>query len=353
MQKRIQFLCAILWFLPFFAHAQLLKFDNFPYGDGSLTTSSQSRWNAHSAGGSNPVTSAAAKLNFAGYGGDNTGTVVLTGGSGSREDVNRVFEPINSGNLYVSFLVNVASANATNDYFLHFIMPNNGATSTTFAGRVHVKDEGGFLKLGISKGATDPAFAAEVFNYNTTYLCVMKYVFKPDITDDEVYFYVFKQGTALTATEATPAVGPLLGAVSTASNDPASLGFIALRQGANAYNLKLGGLRIGRDWKTTVTGTLPTAKEVNDLPAAFELSNAYPNPFNPSTSFEVHLPEMSFAKVRVFNILGQEVASLYEGYLAAGTKKFLFDATGLTSGVYFYRVETARFQQTKTMILQK
>ncbi len=88
-------------------------------------------------------------------------------------------------------------------------------------------------------------------------------------------------------------------------------------------------------------------------PATFALSQNYPNPFNPTTTFSVALPENSDLIVTVFNALGQPVAELFNGKIAAGEHKFSFDAAHLASGLYFYRVSTGKFTQTRKMILMK
>ena len=73
------------------------------------------------------------------------------------------------------------------------------------------------------------------------------------------------------------------------------------------------------------------------LPAEFAMSNAYPNPFNPATTFTVALPDAADLNVIVYNVTGQQVAELTTGQHPAGTHSFVFDATGLASGLYFVR----------------
>ncbi len=87
------------------------------------------------------------------------------------------------------------------------------------------------------------------------------------------------------------------------------------------------------------------------LPSDYALSQNYPNPFNPGTAFTVSLPERADVRVTVFNMLGQNVAELFNGKLAAGQHEFAFDANQLPSGVYFYRVSANQFVQTRKMLL--
>jgi ligand-binding sensor domain-containing protein len=89
------------------------------------------------------------------------------------------------------------------------------------------------------------------------------------------------------------------------------------------------------------------------LPLSHKLSQNYPNPFNPSTTIEFALPHAGYVTLKVYNVLGEEVAALVEGDHAAGTFKATWDASGLPSGVYFYRLTAGEYVQTKKMILMK
>jgi aminopeptidase N len=101
--------------------------------------------------------------------------------------------------------------------------------------------------------------------------------------------------------------------------------------------------------------TLQGVTEVEDfsVPAQYSLEQNYPNPFNPSTSIEYSLPKSGFVSLKVFNVLGKEVATLVNGQNDAGKHKVDFNAIDLNSGVYFYRIESANFVETKKMILLK
>ena len=101
--------------------------------------------------------------------------------------------------------------------------------------------------------------------------------------------------------------------------------------------------------------TLLGVTEVEDfnLPVTFSLKQNYPNPFNPTTTIEYSIPQNSFVTLKVFNVLGKEVATLVNGQNDAGKNKVDFDATGLNSGVYFYKIEAGSFSETKKMVLLK
>lgn len=90
-----------------------------------------------------------------------------------------------------------------------------------------------------------------------------------------------------------------------------------------------------------------------NIPAAFELQQNYPNPFNPSTSINFSVNNASHVSLKVFNLLGQEVAALMDEVKAPGTYKVTFDARSLTTGIYFYKLTANNFAETRKMVLLK
>jgi len=97
--------------------------------------------------------------------------------------------------------------------------------------------------------------------------------------------------------------------------------------------------------------------EVNDrkkLPKDIYLSQNYPNPFNPTTTIEFTIPKTEFVKLKIYNLLGQKVASLISEELNSGSYKVDWDAGNFSSGIYIYRLETDKgFVQSKELILLK
>ena len=89
---------------------------------------------------------------------------------------------------------------------------------------------------------------------------------------------------------------------------------------------------------------------IPDCPALFQ---NYPNPFNPNTTIRYGLPQKSRVTLSVFNMLGQEVAALVPGEDEAGFHETTFDASGLPSGVYFYRLRAGGFVKTRMMLILK
>jgi hypothetical protein len=88
-------------------------------------------------------------------------------------------------------------------------------------------------------------------------------------------------------------------------------------------------------------------------PTEFTLSQNYPNPFNPSTAIQYSIPESGNVKLKVFNSIGEEVATLVNNYKEAGSYKVTFNANGLSSGIYYYKLSSNGFNQVKKMILLK
>ena len=100
--------------------------------------------------------------------------------------------------------------------------------------------------------------------------------------------------------------------------------------------------------------------ELNGItPTEFELSQNYPNPFNPSTTIRYAVPNESKVSITVFNLLGQEVATLVNDVMSAGYHEVNFNASNISSGVYLYRINAVssenskEFTSTKKFILLK
>ena len=85
----------------------------------------------------------------------------------------------------------------------------------------------------------------------------------------------------------------------------------------------------------------------------FKLHQNYPNPFNPSTKISYQIPELSFITIKVFDVLGNEVATLVNEEKPAGNYEINFNAFDMASGIYFYRLKTESYLETKKMIFLK
>ncbi|HPN39002.1 MAG TPA: T9SS type A sorting domain-containing protein [Melioribacteraceae bacterium] len=91
----------------------------------------------------------------------------------------------------------------------------------------------------------------------------------------------------------------------------------------------------------------------NEIPTVYNLAQNYPNPFNPSTTINFSVPKAGLVTLKVYNLLGQEVAELVNEQLGAGNYDVNFNASSLTSGVYFYTITSDNFVATKKMMLIK
>ena len=88
-------------------------------------------------------------------------------------------------------------------------------------------------------------------------------------------------------------------------------------------------------------------------PLTYNLSQNYPNPFNPTTNIKFSIQKPGLVTLKIYNVLGQEVMTLVNQQLNAGSYNYTFDASRLSSGVYIYTISAGNFFQTKKMVLMK
>jgi serine protease len=123
----------------------------------------------------------------------------------------------------------------------------------------------------------------------------------------------------------------------------------ALVAGENLNDLKTHAINAKLKYSTL----LGIISDETIVPEKFQLQQNYPNPFNPSTTIKFGLAKNSFVKISVYDMLGREVVQLVNQKLNAGTHEANFNASNLTSGTYFYKLETEYFTETKKMLLVK
>ncbi len=102
-----------------------------------------------------------------------------------------------------------------------------------------------------------------------------------------------------------------------------------------------------------INTTSTSVEQSNQTPMRFELYNNYPNPFNPATTISYSISKASFVTLKIYDLLGREIATLVNGEKPAGYYKIEFNAGKLASGVYLYRMEANNFSETKKFILMK
>jgi len=106
-------------------------------------------------------------------------------------------------------------------------------------------------------------------------------------------------------------------------------------------------------WYLTEGLLLSVEQTSNDVPLAYRVDQNYPNPFNPTTTIEFALPENSNVTLKLFDILGRNIATLVDDKLQPGVYKVVLDTKNLSSGVYFYRLWADKFVQQRKLILIK
>ena len=113
-----------------------------------------------------------------------------------------------------------------------------------------------------------------------------------------------------------------------------------------------GGVSANRVARWTPSST-SVEKIGDDIPTKYLLSQNYPNPFNPSTTISFSIPTSEFVTLKVYDVLGREVATLVNENLSAGNYSYNFDASNLTNGVYLYKLQAGKYNEIKKMVLTK
>ena len=118
-------------------------------------------------------------------------------------------------------------------------------------------------------------------------------------------------------------------------------------------NLIFAGNWAQNVWKRSLTEIIGIKNISSEVPAVFSLQQNYPNPFNPTTNIEFAIAKSGFVNLKVYDILGKEVITLVNETKSAGRYLVDFDGSNLTSGVYFYKLETNEFSNIKKMLMIK
>jgi hypothetical protein len=131
---------------------------------------------------------------------------------------------------------------------------------------------------------------------------------------------------------------------------------------ANGNSVNLNGNNSGDSWNFAtnfvITVTPPTSvQQISGIVDGFSLAQNYPNPFNPSTKINFSIPKSGYTTLKVYDILGNEITSLVDDNLSAGSYTVNFNTTetgkSLSSGIYFYRLTASEFTEVKKMYLVK
>lgn len=157
--------------------------------------------------------------------------------------------------------------------------------------------------------------------------------------------------TSSVAGELVDANGTVVAVNNSTGNNP----FTLTAPGPGTYTVNAGFKSPSpRRWDSVLVNiSITDVGENPSNPTEYKLYDNYPNPFNPSTTLRYSIPEASFTTIKIYDALGNEVSSLVNETKSAGTYEVEFNATDLSSGIYYYSLQAGSFNQTKKMILIK
>jgi hypothetical protein len=160
------------------------------------------------------------------------------------------------------------------------------------------------------------------------------------VTEGAVNSYMLSVGIGAfgTATPSQFTIRPVINGLKNSGSFIASVGHVYRGQNVPAQKVSV---TLGR-----TPGSQPK-------PMTYELSQCYPNPFNPTTEIRYALPTSGYVVLKVFDVTGREVSTLVNGNQQAGYKSVKFDASNLPSGVYYYRLQAGNFTDVKKLVVMK
>ncbi|MCH7819132.1 MAG: T9SS type A sorting domain-containing protein [Candidatus Marinimicrobia bacterium] len=135
------------------------------------------------------------------------------------------------------------------------------------------------------------------------------------------------------------------------STSPFPLDYIIDQEGRVVYHNTEYDPKRMTEIITNLLNPIGVEEEVSSTPLSFRLSQNYPNPFNPVTTISYVLPTTSKVLLVIYNLLGEEIARLVDGIQPKGLHRITWDASGVSSGIYFYRIHAGEFIQTRKMLL--
>ena len=255
MNRTIRLLMGALLVLPSVMFAQVLREDFTGALGTQLTTAG---WTQSGSTATNPVTIDSAGLTLTQFPGSGVGNAAVLKTSG--QDVYRSFAALNSGSVYLSFMLKVSSA-ATGDYFIAL---SPSALQTNYYGRLHIKASGGGFSVGLNKSnevTGGAVYGTTVIGFDTTVAVVMKYTFSAGDSNDVIDVYVMKDSLRL----AEPGSPEIAAYAANTKADAADLGYVTVRQGgaSSAAALVIDGINVGRSWKSVSGQTASVTFNVN------------------------------------------------------------------------------------------
>lgn len=218
-------------------------------------------------------------------------------------------------------------------------------------------------KMGYTNGCLDSNFTQTVIGMNWPKGYIFNHCFDtlPNfvrciVSDTGTFSNILNYGFPLRAVQRTDTFGAPVGG-SRILTYSEFFGFLSLYQGYGCpfgggwYSITLVGAII--DSVTYGSILIPVKQISSEVPENFFLKQNYPNPFNASTTIEFSLPKTTNVRLKVYDLSGKEIVLLFDDKKPPGTYKYLYYGNNLSSGVYFYCLETDYGIQTKRMILLK
>jgi hypothetical protein len=221
---------------------------------------------------------------------------------------------------------------------------NNGLTNTNVTA---LRSTGGYLFAGTSHGSTDGVFVSADTGKTWTLSKTIPVVTSMLTIGSNIFVGSYGDGVWLTKND---------GASWNQVNDGLSSNAYYVLSLASNGQFLFDGTGSASVWRRPLSQmiTLPAAVHETYLqPKIFSLEQNYPNPFNPSTTIQFSLAKTGFTTLKIFTLLGMEVATLYSENLDAGIHTKDWSAAGLSSGIYFYRLRAGSFVETKKLIVMK
>jgi ligand-binding sensor domain-containing protein len=221
---------------------------------------------------------------------------------------------------------------------------NNGLTNTNVTA---LKSTGGYLIAGTSQGSVGGVYISSDTGKTWIFSLSVSSVTSILTIGSNIFVGSFGDGIWLTKNHGTN--------WNQVNDGLSSSAYYVLSLGADDQFL-FDGTNAASIWRRPLSQMITVSTAVQETsihPEVFSLQQNYPNPFNPSTSISFTVGTHSHTSLRVYDMLGREVATIFSGELSAGSYTKQWNAVGFSSGVYFYQLQTGLFTQTKKLIVLK
>ncbi len=298
-------------------------------------------------------------LTYTGYVGSGIGNTAFIYNQPNGQVVLHNFTTQSSGSVYMAYMMRVDSVgvNTTQGYNIGLDAAGGSTNFNTITYLRRVTSNS--FNIGILKSGGAIRYKNAVYSTNTTYLIVVKYTFVGGgTTNDSAKIFILSSGVPSTEP-------PEPDTFTVSGTDVVNNGQVFL---SNSFaqdsafvgtTVKFDGIRIGTSWQGAImTSVNPIS---NEVPESYRLYQNYPNPFNPTTKIRFDVPSSplyergvgGFIILRIYDILGHEIATLVNENLNPGTYEVEWNAAISSSGLYYYKLTAGEFSVSKKMMLIK